>query len=402
MTYDSIITEAEALLPSAVAFRRAMHRDPEVGNHLPRTRDKVLAALEGLPLEITLHESTSGIAAVLRGAKPGPTIILRGDMDALDMPENSGEPFSSENENRMHACGHDLHTSMLVHAAKLLSAHQSELAGQVLFMFQPGEEGHAGAREMINEGLLQTVDPPPSAGLAIHVSPIYASGTMSTRPGPQMAAADKIIITVKGAGGHASAPQGAKDPVAVAAAILTNIQVAVTRQVNVFDPAVVTFGMISAGSAYNVIPETAVMTGTCRTVSEERRDAVHAMCAEVATGIASAHGLTADVEIARGYPVTVNDPAWTAEHIDFMASVFGDDRVIEMPTPIMGAEDWSYVLQQVPGAMVFLGSCPPEFEPGDAPYNHSNVVRHHERSMATGIALYATTALRHLTKTGSE
>lgn len=373
-----------------------MHRDPEVGNHLPRTREKVLAALEGLPLEITLHESTSGIAAVLRGSNPGPTIILRGDMDALDMPENSGEPFSSENVDKMHACGHDLHTSMLVHAAKLLCAHKDELSGQVLFMFQPGEEGHAGARKMIAEGLLETVDPAPSAGLAIHVTSFFESGVMAVRPGPQMAAADKVKITVNGAGGHASAPQGAKDPVTVAAAILTNIQVAVTRQVNVFDPAVVTFGMIAAGSAYNVIPETAVMTGTCRTVSEERRDAVHAMFTEVADGIASAHGLTATVEIDRGYPVTVNDPEWTTDHIGFMGEVFGSDRVVEMLAPIMGAEDWSYVLQQVPGAMVFLGSCPPEFDPGEAPYNHSNLVRFHEDSMATGIALYVATALRHL------
>ncbi len=396
MIYNSLIAEAQALLPSAVEFRRAVHRDPEIGNHLPRTREKVLAALAGLPLELTLHETTSGIGAVLRGAKPGPTIILRGDMDALDLSEDSGEPFASENPQKMHACGHDLHTSMLVHAAKLLSAHQADLAGQVLFMFQPGEEGHHGAREMINEGLLTSVDPPPTAALAIHVSTIYDSGLITTRPGPGMAAADQVQITVHGSGGHASSPYRAKDPVSVAAAILTNIQVALTRQVQATEPVVVTFGMIAAGSAHNIIPPSATMTGTIRTFSEDRQNHVHRMLKEVADGISAAHGLTATVEIDRGYPVTVNDPEWTKEFLAFAADMFGTGKVVEQPEPIMGAEDWSYVLQQVPGAMAFLGACPPELDSTTGPSNHSNLVRFHEDAMATGIALYAATAMRHL------
>lgn len=398
MDYNSLVAEAQALLPSAIEFRRDIHRDPETGNHLPRTRAKVLAALEGLPLELALHKATSGISAVLRGEKVGPTIILRGDMDALDLQEDSGEPFTSENPQKMHACGHDLHTSMLVHAAKLLSAHQSDLAGQVLFMFQPGEEGHHGAREMINEGLLTSVDPPPTAALAIHVSTVYDSGLITTRPGLGMAAADQVQVIVHGSGGHGSSPNGALDPVTVAAAILTNIQVAITRQVPATEPVVVTFGIVQAGSAHNIIPPSATMTGTIRTFSEDRRDHVHRMLKEVADGISAAHGLTATVEINRGYPVSINDPDWTREFLTFAAEMFGADKVAEQTEPIMSAEDWSYVLQQIPGAMVFLGACPPELDSATGPTNHSNLVRFHEDAMATGIALYSATAIRHLTQ----
>ena len=396
MDYATLLADSRQMLPEITELRRSLHRIPEVGNQLPKTRAMVLDALEGLPLEIHLHETTSGIVAVLEGARPGPTIMLRGDMDGLAMPEDTGLDFSSEHVDQMHACGHDLHTSMLIGAARLLSARQADLSGKVLFMFQPGEEGHFGARFMLEEGLLNQVDPTPTRAFAIHVTSLHAAGTVHLKPGPYMAAADKVLVTVHGKGGHASAPWNAVDPIPVAAQIITAAEVALTRTVDVFDPAVLTFAQMTAGTAYNVIPATATLAGTTRTVSEERRDQLHAMIEQVVAGIASAHGVTATVDIERGYPVTINDDTVAAEVSTIAGELLGTDQVVQAPTPIMGAEDWSYVLQKVPGVMVFLGSCPTDLEPGRAPVNHSNLVRFDEESMAAGIALHAAVALDFL------
>ena len=396
MDYVTLLEESRQMLPELVELRRSLHRIPEVGNRLPKTRATVLEALEGLPLDIHLHETTSGIAAVLQGGKPGPTIVLRGDMDALDMPEDTGLEFASEHEGQMHACGHDLHTSMLVGAVRMLAARQSDLTGQVLFMFQPGEEGHFGARLMLEEGLLEQVDPSPSRAFAIHVTSLHEAGTIHLKPGPYMAAADKIKVTVQGKGGHASAPWNAVDPITVAAQIITATEVALTRTVDVFDPAVLTFAQMEAGTAYNVIPATAMLAGTTRTVLEARRDQLHAMIEQVVSGVAAANGVTADVEIERGYPVTINDDGVATEVTTIATELLGGDRVVQSPTPIMGAEDWSYVLQKVPGVMVFLGSCPTDLEPGSAPVNHSNLVRFDEESMASGVALHTAVALDYL------
>ena len=396
MDYVTLLEESRQMLPELVELRRSLHRIPEVGNRLPKTRATVLEALEGLPLDIHLHETTSGIAAVLQGGKPGPTIVLRGDMDALDMPEDTGLEFASEHEGQMHACGHDLHTSMLVGAVRMLAARQSDLTGQVLFMFQPGEEGHFGARLMLEEGLLEQVDPSPSRAFAIHVTSLHEAGTIHLKPGPYMAAADKVKVTVQGKGGHASAPWNAVDPITVAAQIITATEVALTRTVDVFDPAVLTFAQMEAGTAYNVIPATAMLAGTTRTVSEARRDQLHAMIEQVVSGVAAANGVTADVEIERGYPVTINDDGVATEVTTIATELLGGDRVVQSPTPIMGAEDWSYVLQKVPGVMVFLGSCPTDLEPGSAPVNHSNLVRFDEDSMASGVALHTAVVLDYL------
>jgi len=396
MDYATLLAESRHMLPEIKKLRRSLHQIPEVGNHLPKTRAAVLAALEGLPLEIHLHETTSGIAAVLDGGRPGPTIVLRGDMDGLAMPEDTGLDFSSEHTGRMHACGHDLHTSMLVGAARMLSARQAELSGKVLFMFQPGEEGHFGARYMLDEGLLDQVDPSPTRAFAIHVTSLHAAGTVHLKPGPYMAAADKVVVTVHGKGGHASAPWNAVDPIPVAAEIITACEVALTRRVDVFDPAVLTFAQMTAGTAYNVIPATATLAGTTRSVSDERRDQLHAMIEQVVAGVSAAHGVTATVEIERGYPITVNDDVVAAEVTQIAADLLGTDRVVEAPHPMMGAEDWSYVLQRVPGVMVFLGSCPTDLEPGVAPVNHSNLVRFDEDSMGAGVALHTAVALDFL------
>ncbi len=393
---------AHDLLTDMVDLRRTLHQWPEIGNDLPITRENVLEALDGLPLDVTLHETTSGIAALLDGGKPGPTVLLRGDMDALPLTEETGLDFSSKSDGSMHACGHDTHTSMLVGAAKLLSAQRADIAGRVLFMFQPGEEGNHGARFMLEEGLLELPkradgsDSPVTGAFALHITSSLPTGWLSCRGGSIMAAADTMFITVKGRGGHASEPYRALDPIPIACEIVQALQMMITRRIDVFDPAVVTVGKITAGTVNNIIPETAEIAGTIRTVSERTRRAVHEGIRRVAEGIAAAHDAEVMVEVVDGYPVTINDKAQADVVLDLANELVGADKVMRLPNPIMGAEDFSYVLQRIPGAMVFLGGTPTDRNLATAAPNHSNRVVFDEDSMITGTAMYAALALNHL------
>jgi amidohydrolase len=396
------LEHAGDLLGDAIDLRRRLHERPELGNDLPNTTEQVLGALDGLPLEITLHETTSGVAALLEGSHPGPTILLRGDMDALPMPEDTGVDFSSTVDNVMHACGHDLHTAMLAGAANLLSERRDEIAGRVLFMFQPGEEGHHGAKFMLDEGLLDVpafsdgTDSPVDAAFALHVTSLLPTGFVSTRGGAVMASADTARIEITGKGGHASSPHFALDPIPVACEIVQSLQTMITRSIDVFDPAVVTVGRIAAGTTSNVIPESATIDATIRTVSERTRSKVHDGIRRVAEGIAAAHGCECEVKINIGYPVTTNDQAYADHSLELASDVVGSDQVFALPNPVMGAEDFSYVLQEVPGAMMFLGATPHDRNPLEAAPNHSNRVYYDEAAMTSGIALYSTAALRHL------
>jgi amidohydrolase len=394
---DELLAAARADADRTVDLRRRLHRAPEIGLHLPRTQATVLEALADLPLELTTGTTTTSVVGVLRGARPGPTYLLRGDMDALPVSEDTGLPFASEVPGVMHACGHDTHMAMLVGAARLLAERRDALAGQVVFMVQPGEEGHHGARYMLGEGLLGVVPGAPVSGaFALHISTMWQSGTINVRPGPMMAAADQFRITVHGRGGHASTPYLAADPVPVAAEIILALQTMVTRRVDVFDPAVVTVGHLEAGSTDNVIPDTALVHGTIRTLSAARRADVVAGVQRVAEHVAAAHDLRAEFVRVEGYPVTVNDAAVAAQVTETAAALLGEQASCVMPVPLMGAEDFSYVLEQVPGAMAFLGACPPDLDPGTAPGNHSNLVVFDEEALPAGVALYARMALQAL------
>ena len=397
---NRFLDEAQELLPAAIALRRRIHAKPELGLQLPLTTEAVLDGLKGLDVGISRGPSTSGLVVSLSGTRPGSqsgrTILLRGDMDALPMPEETGLDFASEIAGRMHACGHDSHTAMLVQAVHLLHRHRAELAGTVKFMFQPGEEGHAGARRMIEDGLLDA-DPKPDAAFALHIFPNFTAGAIAGRPGPILASVDTWTIRVKGHGGHASMPHLAVDPVPVGCEIGLALHAMVTRRSNVFDPVVLTCGKIAAGTASNIIPETVEMLGTLRTTSEAARENAHDGIRRVATNIAAAHLCEAAVTIRRGYPVTVNDPGF----VDFARGVaidlLGADNYLPMPAPFMGAEDFSYVLQRMPGCMMFLGVMPEGRGNHDHVAScHSNRMILNEDAMAVGIAMHAAIAHRFL------
>ena len=398
---QSLIAQARALSPRIVELRRAIHAEPELGLMTPKTRDKVRAALAHLPLEWREGPSTTGLVATLKGgAGPGRSVLLRGDMDALPMPEETGLPFASTVPGAMHACGHDAHTAMLAAAAEVLCARADRLAGEVRFMFQPGEEGHHGARFMLDDGLLGGGGngPLPDAAFALHIMPNAPHGLVGGRAGPLMAAADQLEILVEGAGGHASMPHQTLDPVPVACEIVTALQAMVTRRFDVHDPVVVTIARIEGGSAHNVIADRASLKGTMRTLSPASRARLHDAVRQLAVGIAAAHGLEARVHIIEGFPVTICD----ARAVDFGEAVtremFGETAFRRLDAPIMGAEDFAYVLEKVPGAMFFLGVAHAGEDWTQCCGIHSPRMMIDETAMPQGAALLAGLAERFLAR----
>jgi amidohydrolase len=393
----TVFEEASAISGAVAELRHAIHREPEIGLNLPRTQAKVLAALDGLPLEISLGKQLSSVTAVLRGGRPGPVVLLRADMDALPVTETTGLPFASEIDGAMHACGHDLHTAMLAGAARVLSARQRDLPGTVIFMFQPGEEGLGGAQLMIEEGVLDAAGERPTAAYALHVfSHLVEGGVFAVRPGPALAAADILYVTVRGRGGHASAPQHSADPIPAACEMVTALQTLVTRRFDVFDPVVITVGSFHAGTVNNVIPDEATFEATLRSFSHEAQRRLHNETVRLVESIGQAHGLTVEAEYVDSYPVTVNDATEAEFARSTAADLFGADRAVTPAQPLTGAEDFSYVLNEVPGAFVLLGACPSGTDPLTASSNHSAGAAFDDAVIADGITLYAELALRRL------
>ena len=389
-----VLDEARRILPWISGVRRRLHAEPELGLQLPRTQATIASELQGLGLTPRLGGTTTSVTALIEAAQPGPAILLRADMDALPLQEDTGLDFASTVPGAMHACGHDTHVAMLLGAARLLVERRAELSRPVLLMFQPGEEGFHGARYMLDEGMLDGAGGAITEAFALHITTQYESGTINLRPGPELAAGDTIRITVRGRGGHASAPHLAADPITVAAEIVLGLQTMISRRVNAFDPAVITIANIVAGTTTNVIPETAFLQGTLRTVSEETRAAVRGYVRQVVAGICAAYDVTGDVQLEAGYPVTINDADFTSIVRTVAADLLGPEAVRAMTAPIMGSEDFSYVLQRVHGALAFLGARPAGLDPATAPQNHSNRVVFDEEAMPVGAALYAAMALR--------
>lgn len=391
---------AHRMADELVALRRRLHRDPEIGLDLPRTQATVLGALADLPLEIGRGHNSTSVTAVLRGraqasSTPPAPVLLRADMDALPVTERTGLPYASARSGAMHACGHDLHTAMLVGAARLLAAARDDLAGDVVFMFQPGEEGWEGAQAMIDEGVLDAAGRRVDAAYALHVFSALGRG-VHVRAGTMMAASATLRVVVRGRGGHASAPHRAADPIPATAEMIMALQTFVTRQVDALDPVVITVGVVRAGTRGNVIPETAEFEGTVRSFSAAAAETVRRGTPTLLAGIAAAHGVEVEVEVEPQRPATVNDDGEARMAAEVVAEVLGSERCRPLHRPFTGSEDFSRVLAEVPGAFIAVGATPEGVDPGSAPDNHSGNAVFDESVLPEGATVYAELARRRL------
>lgn len=378
---------------SMVEWRRRIHERPEIGLHLPDTQDLVAAELETMGLSPMLGQQLSSVAAVIEGDAGGPTVLLRADMDALPLTERSDLPFSSVREGAMHACGHDLHTAMLLGAARILIDRRKELAGKIVLMFQPGEEGYGGAQLMLDEGILQLGGKTPVASYAVHVMAApWDCGQLLIGEGPILSAADRIDIRLRGKGGHAASPQMASDAISAASSLALQLPSAVQRSKDPMTAGLFNIGAIHSGTAPNIIPAEAELSATLRSFDPKTRDSAFTRIREMCVGVGTSYGLDVNVEITPKYPLTVNNPGLALKARAMLAGLF-PDRVSDLEYPVLGAEDFGQVLEQVPGAMVFIGAG----VVGHPGWNHADNVVFDETVLADGAAVLSALALSHMT-----
>ena len=390
---QSILEQAQSMLPELQSLRRKLHQIPEFGLELPNTLKVILDEISPLG-EITLGKSITSAVLHIKGDLPGPTVLLRADMDALAVIEDTGVPYASTN-GFMHACGHDLHMAMGVGAAKILASRKSELKGEVIIFFQPGEEGHHGADVMIEEQALMVSGSKPIRAYGLHVFSSYPLGMMGSRSGPLMASAGDLLVTVTGSGGHGSMPWLSKDPISVLNEIMTALQTMVTKRFSAFDPVIVNIGWVRAGdtATTNVIPETASFGATVRVFSEENATKLKQYTQELVDSIATGFGLSATVEFTRATKVLMNDPQAISSVEKVTSELFGASRYINLPTPIAGGEDFASIVSEVPGAFVFMGACPLGTDHTTAATNHSNKAVFDDSVLGDGAALLASLAV---------
>jgi len=390
---QSILEQAQSMLPELQSLRRKLHQIPEFGLELPNTLEVILDEVSGLG-EITLGKSITSAVLHIKGDLPGPTVLLRADMDALAVIEDTGLPYASTN-GFMHACGHDLHMAMGVGAAKILASRKSELKGEVIIFFQPGEEGHHGADVMIEEDALMVSGSKPIRAYGLHVFSSYPLGMMGSRSGPLMASAGDLLVTVTGSGGHGSMPWLSKDPISVLNEIMSSLQTMVTKRFSAFDPVIVNIGWVRAGdtATTNVIPETASFGATVRVFSEENATKLKQYTQELVDSIATGFGLTATIEFTRATKVLMNDAQAIFSVEKVTSEIFGAGRYINLPTPIAGGEDFASIVSEVPGAFVFMGACPPGTDHTTAATNHSNKAVFDDSVLGDGAALLASLAV---------
>lgn len=403
----NIDKQVKSVEDKVIKWRRDIHQHPELSNRETRTAAIVAKHLKSLGMQVETDIAHTGVVGYLKGAKPGPTVMLRADMDALPVTEKADVPFKStvvtkymgEEVGVMHACGHDTHVAMLMGTAEVLAAVQKELHGNIMFVFQPAEEGapkgeEGGANLMLRQGIFDKYKPDVAFGL--HIMSSLNTGQIGYRSGPIMASADTFDITVKGKQTHGSAPWNGVDPIAAASQIVTGINHIVSRQVNITkEPAIVSFGKISGGLRDNIIPDSVNMLGTIRNFDMDNRDQIFDNIKTTATHIAMASGAEADVKITKGYPVTINNPALTAQMLPTLKNVAGDDNVFDVPK-LTASEDFSFYAQEVPGLFIFLGGTPIDQDTSKAPYNHSPYFYVDESSFKIGTKALSQLAIDYL------
>ncbi|GAA1944005.1 M20 family metallopeptidase [Brevibacterium antiquum] len=395
---DNLIGDAQELSGTMAELRHRLHKHPELGLELPHTQETVLKELEDLPLEITLGEDLTSIGAVLRGdgnnCESNPVVLLRADMDALPLQEATGVDFSSQVEGRMHACGHDLHTAMLAGAARILSERRHKLGGDVVFMFQPGEELLAGAPKMIEEGILDLAGRRADSAFGMHVfSAGGKRGQFSSLPGVMMSAADALFVTINGRGGHGSQPHTAADPIPAMAEMIMSLQTMVTRRFDAHDPVIISVGSVHSGEAVNVIPDAAEFGASLRMYSARSRDLLQHFIPRVLEGVAAAHGVDVSIDYRVGGRVLANDDEHTEFAAHQVAELFGGERYASLTQPLGGSEDFADVLAEVPGSFINLDASP---NGSTSEFNHSPRAVFEDSVLPDGAALYAQLAISRL------
>lgn len=404
---ERISAAALKLEDKVIAWRRDIHEHPELSYQETRTAALAAEHLKTLGIEVKTGVGITGVLGVLKGGKPGPVVALRADMDALPVEERVDVPFKSKAKAQwlgqtvpvMHACGHDAHVAILMGVAEVLAGMREEIAGTVTFLFQPNEEGAydgrpSGAQAMIDDGALS--DPAPSAIFGLHVTSAQASGVIALRPGGLMASADSLKINIHGRQTHGSSPWRGVDPVVTAAQIILALQTIPSRQLDsTLTPSVLTISTVHGGVRANIIPDSLEMQGTIRTHDEGVRADIWKRLEKTATAIAESQGARAEVKVNEGVPVTYNDPPLTAWGTRSLGRGVGEERVTES-RPVMGAEDFSFLAQKVPGMFFFLGVTPPDEDPHEAPANHSPLFHIHEPALKYGVRALAYLAIDYL------
>lgn len=404
---DSLETHLQNVEPKVIEWRRDIHQNPELGNREVRTAAKVAEHLRSLGISVETDIAYTGVVGFLKGGKPGPTVMLRADMDALPVTEKTDVPFKSTKTTNyrgvdvgiMHACGHDTHVAMLMGTAEVLANMREELTGNVMFVFQPAEEGapigeEGGAELMLKEGIFKKYKPEVAFGL--HITSGLHTGKIGYRSGPFMASSDRFEIAIHGKQSHGSRPWSGVDPIAAAAQVVTGVNHIVSRHIDITkEPAIVSFGKISGGVRNNIIPEKVEMVGTIRNFDMDNRAQIFDKLKTTATHIAAASGAKADVEIFEGYPVTVNNPQLTTAMLPSIKKAAGADNVVQM-SKITGAEDFSFYAMEVPGLFLFLGGTPHDQDLKSVPSNHSPYFYVEESAFKTGTATMTQLALDYM------
>lgn len=391
-----LLQEASKYAQTLTEIRRDLHQIPEFGLNLPKTQQRILDSIHGLG-DIHLGKDLNSIGLVIKGGKPGPTILLRADMDALSVKEETGLAYASTN-GFMHACGHDLHMAAGVGAAHLLATHKDELAGTVLIWFQPGEEGHHGADVMIEEGFLELSGERPVAAYGLHVFTSLPIGAIACKPGPLMASAGDLHVTFHGSGGHGSMPWLSKDPVTPMIEAISALQNMLNKRFDQFDPVILNVGWIRAGddATTNVIADSASFGATVRTFSEKNTKLLHELAPKLIHSIAEGFGMNATVEFGRATKVLVNDPAAVTRVEKVSKALVGEKGYIPMQVPMAGGEDFASIVHEVPGAFVFVGACPPEINHETASTNHSAKAMFDDSVLPLCASILAGLAFDHL------